>query len=203
MIGAVEIAIQERITAVSKLKVLGYSIRKVDSLPIDIDDRLKEHVSSFPAAWTVFGGFTPVSEMSSGAQLVEATYHVVCGAQNLRNEAAARLGAGSAVGSIQMVEDIIGMLLGNNLGLDIQALKLGACRSLYSGKLQGELKASLFAVAFTTRFTIDPVAYDILADRALGDFALFHVGWLPAGADDEDGETSFTDTVLPILGDDA
>ena len=48
----VELAIQERLRAASKQNVLGYALRAVDGLPVDIDDRLGEYVNDFPAAWT-------------------------------------------------------------------------------------------------------------------------------------------------------
>lgn len=184
MIAAIEQAMIDRLKAASKMKVLGYTLRTVESLPIDIDDRLKEHVNDFPAAWTVFGGYQPIREMSSGAHLVEATYHVVCAAQNLRSEGAARFGDGVEVGTYQMIQDVTGLLLGNTLGLDIQRLRLGPCRSLYSGTLQGELKVSLFAAAFLTQFTLNPAAEDILAAQPLGDFATFHVDWMPGSQSD-------------------
>ena len=181
----VELAIQERLRAASKQNVLGYALRAVDGLPVDIDDRLGEYVNDFPAAWTVFGGWTVRTERSSGGSEGEARYSVICAAQSLRNEGAARFGAGGEVGTYQMVADVVALLLGNDLGLDISPLTLGACQSLYSGAVQGKLKVSLFGVSFTTRMTIEAAPADVLQPHPLTDFTTFNAGWLaPAAGDD-------------------
>lgn len=187
----VEIAIQERLRAASKLGVLGYALRAVEGLPIDIDERLGEYVNDFPAAWTVFGGWTVQTERSGGGAVIEARYSVICAARNLRSEQAARQGAGGEVGTYQMVADVVGLLLGNDLGLDVKPLTLGACQNLYSGAVQGKLKVSLFGVSFTTTMMIDAQPADVLESQALGDFTDFNVGWIPP----EGGEhTAATET---------
>lgn len=177
-----ELAIQERLRAASKLGVLGYTLRAVESLPIDVDDRLKHYVNDFPAAWTVFGGWSVRSDRSGGGAVIEARYSVVCAAQNLRSEQAARHGTAGAVGSYQMVADVVGLLLGNDLGLDVGPLVLGQCQNLYTGQLQHELKVSLFAVSFTSTMTLDAAPADVLDNQPLADFADFHVGWIAPDA---------------------
>lgn len=183
----VETAMLERLSAASSANVLGYSLRTVESLPIDIDERLKEVVNDFPAAWTVFGGWTVKTDRSGGGAVVEARYSVICAAQNLRSERAARFGEASDVGSYQMVWDVIGLLLGNDLGLPVGPLVLGPCQNLYAGKTQADLKLSLFGVTFTTTFAIDAQPADVLDSQALGDFSTFAVDWIaPNGGDDTD-----------------
>lgn len=182
---AVELAIQERLSAASKQGVLGYRLKAVDSLPVDIDERLNEYVNAFPAAWTVFGGWTVRTERSSGGAEVEARYSVICAAQSLRNEGAARFGAGSEVGTYQMVHDVVALILGNDLGLEISPMTLGPCQSLYSGPVQGKLKASLFGVSFTTRMTIEAAPADVLQPHPLTDFTTFNAGWLAPGAGED------------------
>ncbi|NBB51501.1 DUF1834 family protein [Rhizobium sp. CRIBSB] len=175
----IELAIQERLRAASRLGLLGYALRSVESLPIDVDDRLKEYVAAFPAAWTVFGGWSVRTQRSGGGAVIEARYSVICAASNLRSERAARHGAGGDVGTYQMIADVTGLLLGNGLGLPVGPLVLGDCQNLYTGKLQGELKASLYGVSFTSTLTLDAAPADILDSLALGDFATFNVGWIP------------------------
>ena len=191
----VEIAIQERLRAASRLGVLGYTLRATDSLPIDIDDRLGEYVNDFPAAWTVFNGWTVKTERSGGGAVIEVRYSVVCAARNLRSEGAARHGAGGEVGTYQMVADVVGLILGNHLGLDVAPLTLGPCQNLYSGAVQGKLKASLFGVTFTTSMTIDAQPADVLDSQALGDFSTFNVGWIAPGGGEDTAPNQTTQTL--------
>lgn len=194
----VEIAIQERLKAASKVGVLGYALRAVDSLPIDIDERLGEYVNDFPAAWTVFGGWTVKTERSGGGAVIEVKYSVICAAQNLRSEKAARFGAAGEVGTYQIIADVVGLLLGNDLGLPVAPLTLGPCQNLYSGAVQGKLKVSLFGVTFSTSMTIDAQPADVLDDQAVGDFSTFNVDWIaPAGG--ADTPPTETTQILPVV----
>ncbi len=182
-----ELAILERLKAASTANVLGYRLRSVDSLPSDLDEpsKLKEYVRQFPAVWTVFNGWRVLTERSGGGAVVDVSYSVICAAKSQRNEGAARLGAGSAPGSLQIAADVVGLLLGNELGLPIGPLTLGPCQPLNTGALQRELKASLYALSFTSRMTIEAVPADVLAVQPLGEFATFAVDWIApdAGAD--------------------
>ncbi len=191
----VELAIQERLRAASKLGVLGYKLRSIDSLPSDVDEKLKDYIRAFPAVWTVFGGWTVVSERSGGGAVIEARYSVVCAAQNLRNEGAARLGAGSAPGSLQITADVVGLLLGNELGLDVGPLVLGQCQSLYTAALTRELKASLYGVSFTCRMTIDAQPADVLEGQPVGEFANLAVDWIAPGAGEDTAPTETLQTL--------
>ena len=190
-----ELAIQDRLKAASTANVLGYRLKAVESLPIDVDERLKEYVASFPAIWTVFGGWTVITERSGGGAVIDARFSVVCAAQNLRSESAARLGAGSDVGSLQMTADVVGLLLGNDLGLPIGPLVLGQCQSLYTGSLQRDLKASLYGLSFTSRMTLDAAPADVLAALPLGDFATFAVDWIAPDAGDDSALTQTLQTL--------
>ncbi|QQQ19673.1 DUF1834 family protein [Brevundimonas vitis] len=178
----VELAIQDRLKAASVANVLGYRLKSVESLPSDVDERIKEYVRRFPAVWTVFNGWTIVSERSGGGAIVDARYSVICAAQSQANEGAARLGAGSKPGALQIVADVIGLVLGNGHGLAAGPLELGQCQPLYSASLTRELKASLFGVSFTSRMTIDALPADIMDSQPLGNFATFAVDWIAPGA---------------------
>lgn len=192
--GRVELAIIERLKAVSKLGVLGYHLRTVETLPIDVDDKLKNYVGQLPAAWTVFGGWRTLSQNRVGS-LVEARFSVVVAAQNQRGEPASRLGGGPGeVGSYQMLNDVVRLLVGSSLGLDIAALELGPSSVLYSGPILGELKASILAASFTTRLTITPWSPDQLAAQDVGDFAELAADWRQPPSETE----LQTLTTLPI-----
>lgn len=181
--GQIEAAMIARIDGASKLGVLGYTIRKVDTLPTDLDERLPTYVQDFPAAWTVFGGWPSAENMSGGEAIVSAQFHVVVGASSLRNEKAQRLGDGvGGAGSYQMAMDVIGLLLGQDFGLPIGGLQLGGCNPLYTGQTQDKRKVSLFAVQFTSRLAFNPTAPDVLTVPPIADFTSFAVAWdRPAG----------------------
>jgi phage gp37-like protein len=179
IIAQVENAIIERLSAASRLGVLGYSLREVDTLPTDLDDRLPQYVQNFPAAWVAFGGWPEAIDMGQGdVQADGALFHVVVGASSLRNEKAQRHGgAPGEVGSYQLVADVIGLLNGQSFGLPMSGLKPGRCTPLYSGKTQDSRKVSLFGLAFTARLDLTtPAALGGYA-RAIGDFSTFDVGW--------------------------
>lgn len=179
IIAQVENAIIERLSAASRLGVLGYSLRLVETLPTDLDDRLAQYVQSFPAAWVAFGGWPQAVDMGQGeVQAEDALFHVIVGAGSLRNEKAQRHGDGAGeVGSYQLVADVLGLLSGLSFGLPMSGLKPGRCTPLYSGATQDKRKASLFGLAFTSRLDLTtPAALGGYA-RAIGDFATFNVGW--------------------------
>lgn len=192
-----EQSILDRLNAASKANVLGYRLKSIESLPSDLGeaDKLKEYITRFPAVWTVFNGWKVLTERSGGGAIVQASYTVVCAAKSQRNEGAARLGAGSAPGSLQIVADVVGVLLGNELELPITPLALGECRPLYTGELQRNLKASLYAVSFTTRMTLDAVPADVLQVPPPGEFTTFAVDWIAPGAGENTDKTQTLQTL--------
>ncbi|MDB5432425.1 MAG: Mu-like prophage FluMu protein gp37 [Caulobacter sp.] len=188
MIGEIENAMLARLQAASDSDALGYRFKKLASLPIDFDERLAEYVKDFPAAWSVFSGATLVESYSSGAAKVEGSFAIVVAATNLRNEAQARHGgAAGEIGSYQLVSDAAGLLLGQELGLDIEAVAFRAITTLYSGKMIGERRASVLALEMTVRFLISPAA----GAGDLNDFTTFHADWdvPPLGGIDADPAT--------------
>ena len=173
MIGQIETAILDRLKAASAAGVLGYRLREVESLPVDIDESLADRVQSFPSAWTVFGGWKVVRAFGDGSAQVRCDFHVVVAAENLRNEAATRLGGtASEPGSYQLAMDVCGLLGGQTLGLEIGALEIGALTSLYTGLSKTKRKVSLFAVALATEIQVETTP-----DADLQDFTSFHVNW--------------------------
>ncbi|MDP2373167.1 phage protein Gp37 [Reyranella sp.] len=185
IIARIESAMIARLKAASDLGVLGYTLSDVTTLPSDLDERLAEYVQTFPTAWVVFGGWPNAENMGGGEAAVVASFHVVVAAANLRNEKAQRHGVASAgeVGSYQMAMDVIGLLMGQDFGLDMGPLLLGACSPLYNGALQDKRRASLFAVKFDTRLVINPLAPEVLTVQPAADFTTFAVGWDRPGGD--------------------
>lgn len=184
MIAAIENAIADRINKASKSGLLGYAFREIASLPLDTDEALAERAQQFPAAWTVFGGYKPIGDKGEDAK-VRATFYVVVAAQHLGNETARRLAEGANPGAYQLAEDVVGLLLGQRLGLDIEPFKLGDLVSLQSA-LKVKRSVALFAQGFTTDFVIEA-----RPDADLYDFDELHVNWdvRPFGGVDGDPDT--------------
>lgn len=177
-IGLVENAIIARLDAASKGRVLGYSLRTIETLPTDLDDRLATYIQNFPAVWVAFGGWPSATTLGDGEAVVTASFNVIVGASSLRNERAQRHGGGPGeVGSYQMAMDVIALLQGQDFGLPIGELTLGACTPLYSGQTQDKRKASIFGIKFTTQMSIAPVTPDEITTPTIGDFKTFAVGW--------------------------
>ncbi|MBI1408123.1 MAG: DUF1834 family protein [Caulobacter sp.] len=179
IIGAVENGIINRLEAASKADVLGYRLRAVETLPITFEAELAKYLApqQLPAGWVTFGGFKVTAENGDGSVTVLARYSVVVAAGNLRNEKSQRHGAGSQVGSYQLVQDVAGLLMEQTFGLPISGLQLGECTSLFTASAQDDRKASLFMLGFTTSFELAPATPDLIATPGLGDFATFDVGW--------------------------
>lgn len=199
MIGQIENAMMARLKAAADAGVLGYAYRTLDSLPIDADARLREVVIQFPAAWTVFAGWRPVQTLGDGSSDVLATFHLIVGAHNARNERATRMGGSDKeVGSYQMAEDAAYLLNGQSLGLSIGGLVLGATTPLYSGALKDGRMASLISVTFTTKFNVAGGAFPT---GNPGQFKTWHADWdVPPFGDlavtlPDDGQADASDTL--------
>lgn len=179
-IADIENAILARLEAAGGDAALGYRFRTLESYPEDFDARLKEVVVSdaaFPAAWVVFGGWRNPTAETSSVQ-APAVFMLVVAAQNLRNERATRHGVVAAngrkeVGAYQLMMDAARLLHGQHLGLDIQPLQLGPCRSVRA-TLPKERQLSMFALEFSTLIPIDLTGFPV---REIGDFSTFNAEW--------------------------
>ena len=178
IVSQIENAIIDRLKAASALGVFGYTLRTVETLPTDLDERLPQDVKTFPAAWVAFGGWPSAETLGDGEAVVQGVFTVIVAASSLRNERHQRHGAGAGEpGSYQLAMDAIGLLQAQDFGLPISELQLGSCTPLYTGQLQDRRKCSLFGIRFGTRFTIAPSMPGVLMVPPIGDFATFAVGW--------------------------
>ncbi len=207
MIGEIEDAMIARVAAASDAGVLGYRFGTVASYGGEFDHdgdlsegELRTLVRRFPAAWVVFGG-GPFDQRAADLYDQNANFAVVVAARSLRNEAASRRGDGTSPGSYQLAEDVIGLLAGQTVGLEIDPLAPRAIRTLFNSKVRGE-QLSVLVVEFATAFRVDAAA-----PANLDDFKLFHVDWdVPPFQSHEtvpvpDGEADATDLVN-VQGDD-
>lgn len=177
-IAEVENAIIARLQAASDADVLGYRFRTLETYPENFDLYLKQKIKGarpYPAAWVVFGGWRNPVDLGAEVQ-IEAAFGVVVAAKSLRNETAQRHGAGVAgePGSYQLVQDVIGLLQGHALGLEISGLQLVQTQSVRPTQTILENQLSVFASEFRTRMTLPASTF---GSRALTDFSTFNANW--------------------------
>ncbi|MGZ8362483.1 MAG: phage protein Gp37 [Caulobacteraceae bacterium] len=185
MIGQIENAMLDRLKAAQT--ALGYAFGDLDSLPVDIEDKFKESIIRFPAAWVTFSGFRTITTFSTSAK-VRGRFHLVLAAQNLRNERSARQGGTSSeVGSYQLACDAAALFIGADLGLEISPLEMGELTPLYTGIPDKKRSLSLMALELFTEFSLDQAEFP---SGELGDFVTFHANWdiPPHGGIDADTE---------------
>lgn len=199
MIGQIENAILARLRAASDSNQLGYSFRTLETFPTEWDDLLKEKGEwTSPAAWAGYAG-SGVPARGDGFQVrYPANFFVVVAAESARNETARRHGGKNAAGqpipsepgSYQLIVDAIGVLAYSSLGLDIDILLPGAIREVRRTALMKQRNVSLYAVEFSTAFTVQLVL-DAAADAPVP-FTDFHVNWdiPPFGNVDGDPDTA-------------
>lgn len=171
MIGAIENAMIVRLTAAQDSGALGYRLKKITTYGGEFAEGITAAAKGFPMILIAFSG-GGLQKAFTTEFVYSAKFTVIVAAQNLRNEQAARHGAEGKVGSYQIVEDVLALLAGQDLGLDIDALKPGNIQILANDKSDGFL-ASLYGMEFTTSFSVgvaEPVP-------ALDDFETFHANW--------------------------
>lgn len=193
MIAAVEQAIIARIKAASDAGVLGYRFRQVESYGGQLD-QVSTVVKATPAAWVILRGLRPGTDVAGDAFRVAATFAVMVAAKNARNERAARHGAAGDVGAYQLAMDVRALLIGHQLGLEIERLAPGAVNIL---AVPGRGSLAVLACEFTTAWIEEAAPAD---GGNIADFTTFHADWdipplgnatPPLPADDPDA----TDTV--------
>jgi phage gp37-like protein len=131
---------------------LGYRLAEVASYGGQYDEDLSQVVRSFPAVWVVFGGSAKPQKMGPDKWKVPCTFVVLVGSRSVAKEAATRKGdtAGSP-GTYRMLEDVAGLLVGQDLGQPIAEFEPGAVKTLFSTRLNGHA-VSVFSQEFHTAY---------------------------------------------------
>jgi len=174
MIGAIEQGIVDRIDAVNGVGTgkLGYELTVAA-----FDDELsniQKMANQFPGEYYPHAGENQPKRVGAG-WVHTANFTLIIGQSNRRNSAAKRQGSHGKVGSYQILTDIRALLVGQNLGLEIDPLEPGAVKNMFNGKVKS-LQASIYAHDFKTRY-ISQEATATIADN----FETFHVDWdIPA-----------------------
>lgn len=172
MIGAIENAMIETVQAAQDNDMLGYQLKKIDTYGGDLNDEISRVIRNFPAVWFIFIGARKHRNIGRGAVEYIGRFNAIAAADSLRNEKAARHGTEGKVGSYQILLDVIRLLGGKDLGLEISELEPGQITPLVNER-SAQLLASVYAVEFTTRFVIDFG----LAAPAPDNFETFHANW--------------------------
>lgn len=203
MIAAIENAMLERLRVAGANGTLGYRYKTLDSYPEDWDQWLKEKGQwEAPAAWVVFAG-TRAAEQTDGLSVRwPANFFLVVASENARNETARRHGGKKAdgtpaegePGSYQMMLDAVGLIGKSHLGLDIDILEVGAARLVRTPPQLQARNASLYAVEFTTTFTV-PLVTDTNDEAA--PFTDFHVNWDVQPFGNVDGDAGEAGVQIP------
>lgn len=184
MIALIENNILARLEAAGTANVLGYKFGTMQAYPEDWDEHLVSAEVTFPSAYAKFVSFDADSQLRSGAR-VKATFGLVVAAKSQRNKTAARQGfmpsnpdAPAEPGSMQLMEDAIGLLQRQQLGLDIAPFELLAGQAPELSDKLIKAGVSVMAMQWQTSF-IFQLALPIpgVDGRALGDFATFDTQW--------------------------
>jgi phage gp37-like protein len=117
----------------------------------------------FPGVWVTYAGSgKPVPYGTSKVKWkVPTTFAVMVGARSVRSEPFSRRGLEASDGTIvepgayHLLEDCRRILLNQDFGMEIARLELGAVRTLYNTKLNGQAY-SVFAQEWHTAFLVEP-----------------------------------------------
>lgn len=147
MIAEIEDAVINAVRSAS----LGYRLAEVASYGGQYDEDLNQVVRSFPAVWVVFGGSAKPQKIGPDKWKVPCTFVVLVGSRSVAKEAATRKGDSGAPGTYRMLEDVAGLLVGQDLGLAIAEFEPGAVKTLFSTRLNSQA-VSVFSQEFHTAY---------------------------------------------------
>lgn len=142
---------QIELAIIERLKTgLGKMVRDVVSYGGEMDEEIGRIVSALPAAWVTFGGITNSKsfERSDRKWLNTGVFVVMVGQQNVRKERANRItGRIDEIGTNTLIYAVRRLLMGQDFGLKIKALRPGRVRTLFNTSLRNDA-FSVFACEF-------------------------------------------------------
>lgn len=172
--GAIEDKIIGRIN--DAMPALGYKLEEVKTYAGEISDGIDRAIKNFPAILVVFNGREKDRARSTANNAIW-TYRwmLICCATSLRNEAAARKGSDTGVGSYQIGDDMEELFHDADLGLNyLELVKPVAVRPLINDRVDKQL-ASVYGVDLEVVVHRDHTPDTESED--LGDFETFHANW--------------------------
>lgn len=132
-------------------------IREIKTYGGEFDDDLTSVINHFPAIWITFVGSGTPKKISNNKTQYPITFAVLVGSRSVRNEEARRHGAGSDIGTFEMLSRVQNLLIGNDLSSEdisgLTALELGKTKTIFNTKLRSQ-SISVLSQEFTTQYTI-------------------------------------------------
>lgn len=132
-------------------------IREIKTYGGEFDDDLTSVINHFPAIWITFVGSGTPKKISNNKTQYPITFAVLVGSRSVRNEEARRHGAGSDIGTFEMLSRVQNLLIGNDLSSEdisgLTALELGKTKTIFDTKLRSQ-SISVLSQEFTTQYTI-------------------------------------------------
>jgi len=132
VISEIEDAIISRIKGAEGMEYL----KTVTSYGGELDDDLSNVVRSYPAVWIVYAGSGKPKKIGAEKWKTPVTFALMAAARNVRSEGSTRRGSKLEVGSYQILKDASTLILGQDLGMEIERLEPGAVRTLYNTKVR-------------------------------------------------------------------
>ena len=176
MIGQIEDAIKAALEASD----MNDYCKTIGTYQGDFDDALDKLIVRFPAVLVVYlrSEFKKKTMGRALKSTETALFTIFVASNNLRDERAKRRGGPQMVGTYQMIRDVIDVLFGKTLDLDITPLDIRRVSSIDQTK-----KASCYAIELTTSFTTT----ESVADE--GDLTSVHLRYhIPPDAEDPRAE---------------
>ncbi len=171
MIGAIERAMVERLKSLDG--AAGYRVRcESYAGQLEGEKGLPQVLNTLPALFVQYRSFS--AEPLNRGVVITAQFSIFLAARTVQAEGASRHGTGSHVGSYQLQSDVIGLLQGARLGLEIQPLTLKRGRSLVTGNT-ADLRLSLLELEVVTSF--QPPSRPNPDSLDVADFLSLHVDW--------------------------
>lgn len=132
-------------------------IREIKTYGGEFDDDTLAFVKTFPAIWVTFVGSGSPKKTSHNKTVYPLTFAVLVGSRSVRNEEAGRHGAGSNIGTFEMLNRVQNLMIGNDLSqvdvVGLAELELGKTKTIFNTATRSQ-SLSVLAQEFTTAYTI-------------------------------------------------
>lgn len=133
-------------------------IREIKTYGGEFDtDDLSSVIKTFPAIWITFEGSGTPKNINFNKVEFPLKFVVLVAARSVRNEEARRMGAGTDIGSYQMLNQVQQLFIGNDLSsVDLKGLapfQLGRTRTIFNTAVRGQ-SMSVLAQEFNTQYVI-------------------------------------------------
>lgn len=171
-----------------------FRVDTIESYGGQLDDDTLEWVRSLPAIWVVFAGAEkPTPKNAERTKwLYSGTFTVFCAQRNLSGNKALRQGDAANPGVYALMELANAALVGNDLGLPIEAFAPGKVQTLVSTVVNRDA-VMVYGLHFHTKWVVDAVKPELLPEGTLKTIGLEY--FLKPGDEVADAADEVTTTV--------